>query len=720
MKKTYQNPIAKNGDFADPFVLRYNGKYYLYATNPDIRCFTSDDLVEWKLEGPVIGEDVFGELVPFAPEVIYADGKFYMYTSPSGFGHYVLESDSPLGPFRKITENIGHEIDGTVFIDDDGKWYFYWAGFEGIWGCEMYSPTEFGEPVLTGADLHGWTEGPLVCKRDGIYYMTYTGNHYLSNGYRIQTAWSTDPLTGYRDDLYNPALIHTEGEGVGLGHSSTVQGPDLVSYYLVYHNLNEDATRDLNIDRIVWHKEATQILGPTRSPQGVPKRPDYSFPEAVGEKMLSWDILCGSWECLDGFYYSGSCGLQACTKEKFGEFTAEMNILIPSENQNAGIELALDSGIKYGLKFLSEQQKIEWIRKEKDRETVVGETTAEHMKLCNVLHTVKLCREKNRLQIFIDGRKMLEVPVEYGEIRLGYYAEKAGMGVGYTAVTARTYEQEKQTVIIPENCSCMPVCGKGMGVSDEQGRRILKQNEETEYCFGTDGEKDYNLYITQMEEKAGKMEIFLDGKHVDMPETESTLKKIQCHLEKGEHIFRLVCKTKCIGLERVQIVPAEEGEESGKKQNITIGTYGKEIFHDCAGDDYLLEVKLSVQKEEEPGRGGVLFRVTEPAEGGEGKDKKLGIYFFKGYSVSVDGERLRVEKHCYDHVCLGEIPFIRTEKETICLYIKVQGNWISIFDEKKYLLLKVQDPKPLVYGAVGVWTQGCTTRLESLDWSKLR
>ena len=164
----YQNPIAKNGDFADPFALRWNGRYYLYCTNPDLRCWSSADLVHWRPEGPVIGPDVFPGLVPFAPEVVYSDGKFYLYTSPSGFGHYVLESERPTGPFRKISENVGHAIDGSVFIDDDGKWYFYWAGDEGIWGCEMTDPAGFGEPVLTGAFLHGWTEGPLVRKRGGV------------------------------------------------------------------------------------------------------------------------------------------------------------------------------------------------------------------------------------------------------------------------------------------------------------------------------------------------------------------------------------------------------------------------------------------------------------------------------------------------------------------------------------------------------------------------
>jgi beta-xylosidase len=224
---TYCNPIKKQGDFADPFVLRYNGRYYLYGTNPDVRCWSSEDLVNWTLEGATVLEDEFPELVPFAPEVVYWNGAFYMYTSPHGFGHYVLKSDSPTGPFRKITGNVGHSIDFSIFIDDDGQWYTYWADDRGLVGCKMASPTEFGEEVLIGAYLYGWTEGPFIVKKDGKYHLTYTGNHFLSKGYRINAAIADHPLGPYHDDPYNPVIICTEGDVVGLGHSSTVLGPDL-------------------------------------------------------------------------------------------------------------------------------------------------------------------------------------------------------------------------------------------------------------------------------------------------------------------------------------------------------------------------------------------------------------------------------------------------------------------------------------------------------------
>ena len=114
------------------------------------------------------------------------------------------------------------------------------------------SPTEFGDPVFTGIHMNGWTEGPFVSRRDGGYSMTLTGNHYLSTGYRIDSAWSKHPLTGFRPDPLNPILVkNTTGPVVGLGHSSSVTGPDLVSTYIAYHNLNSDASRDLDIDRQV-------------------------------------------------------------------------------------------------------------------------------------------------------------------------------------------------------------------------------------------------------------------------------------------------------------------------------------------------------------------------------------------------------------------------------------------------------------------------------------
>lgn len=394
MALTYSNPIQRAGDFADPFVLRHDGRYYLYCTNPDVRCWSSRNLVDWTLEGASIEPDAFPGLVPFAPEVVYADGFFYMYTSPSGHGHFVLRSDSPTGPFRAISGNVGHAIDGNVFIDDDGQWYFYWAGDEGIWGCEMASPTEFGPPVFTGISMNGWTEGPFVSKRDGVYFMTLTGNHYLSPGYRIDAASSDHPLQGYVPDPLNPILLNTEGAVVGLGHSSSVGGPDLVSTYLVYHNLNPDASRDLDIDRQVWSGRSLQVLGPTTSAP-VPSSPD-----------VEWDA---------------STDAPALPEV----FTAELNLTAP------------ETGAGYGLSLGDALT----IRVDRDgtvtalgaRDAVLASSALPSGFVHEALHCWRLVYSHGDLQVFVDGRLQLALRHDLpAGSRIGV---SDGMRVGHCAMT---------------------------------------------------------------------------------------------------------------------------------------------------------------------------------------------------------------------------------------------------------------------------------------------
>ena len=726
MKKEYKNPIAGKGDFADPFVLRFNGKYYLYATNPDIRCFSSDDLVDWHLEGPAIEPETFGELVPFAPEVVYSNGKFYMYTSPSGFGHYVLESDSPLGPFRKITENVGHDIDGSVFIDDDGKWYFYWAGEEGIWGCEMHSPTEFGEAVLTGAYLHGWTEGPLVCKRDGIYYMTYTGNHYLSNGYRIQTAWSHNPLTGYQDDRYNPAVIHTQGEGVGLGHNSTVVGPDLVSYYLVYHNLNMDASRDLNIDRIFWHGEGTQVLGPTRTCQPAPHMPDMSFPAVHSLGELCWEFIQGGWKEENGIFYSGNGGFKIRTPEILPQnITVEMHIFVPHGNEKCGIELVCGKNEEMTLEFSDKEGSIQLYKKRLNQKLLVKEVKLPGILIYDVLHKAGIQTADKHLTITLDGRTVIETDIEEALTGIGYFSEEKPIGVGFTALTYGSYDEEKKKVAIPTGCSFMPVFGKGNACNNEYGQVLLDAGTYKEYRIYAQKSGRYVVYVTLNEIQNSKFALSVDGEceaeyscaagNRKAKECCVDLFRTEVMLEAGVNFLKIKGISGKTILERIEIMVDGEGEGLAEVQKMSAGPYGKVLLEDSAWDDGFVEAILSVHEFGESAGGGILFRVTEPAEGGEGDDPVLGIDFFRGYSVSVDGKKLVLAKHNYDRNILGEADFPVKEGETFSLTVQADGCCICVCDAEGNEILKVYDVCPLVRGSAGIWTENC--RMEALKFT---
>ena len=92
MKNPYQIKLKDNSIYSigDPFILRYNGRYYLYPSGlyeeEGIRCFVSNDLIHFEDKGFVVEDKILK--CAYAPEVIYHDGNFYLCTSPLGNGHY--------------------------------------------------------------------------------------------------------------------------------------------------------------------------------------------------------------------------------------------------------------------------------------------------------------------------------------------------------------------------------------------------------------------------------------------------------------------------------------------------------------------------------------------------------------------------------------------------------------------------------------------------------
>ncbi|MDR2626752.1 MAG: family 43 glycosylhydrolase, partial [Dysgonamonadaceae bacterium] len=299
--QSWTNPLTLNDEWpqygiGDPYILKHRGVYYLYCSTKDnstgVKCWSTKDFVTWSGPYNCTGEAI--TKTAYAPEVVYWNGTFYMYTSPGGNGHYVLSSNSPTGPFTRITENLGKSIDGSIFIDDNGAWYFYHAAEAGIQGCRMSSPTTIEQDVDLNARMgNGWTEGPTVVKRGGVYYLIYTGNHVISKGYRIDYAQNTTgPISAYTpQSRQNPILINTEGAFVGLGHGSAFIGPDLDTYYYTYHNLESGSgpRRHLNFDRMAWNGTKLLLLGPTNWPQEpfrMADMCDFFDRDQAGENLL--------------------------------------------------------------------------------------------------------------------------------------------------------------------------------------------------------------------------------------------------------------------------------------------------------------------------------------------------------------------------------------------------------------------------------------------------
>ncbi len=290
MEKTYSNPVCGG---ADPFVLLWEGKYYLYSTNcrDGYHVFVSDDLATWEDKGYCLkAEDVKGDRGFWAPEITVRDGKFYMvYIANEHLG--IAVADNPLGPFKQEKKewlNEKNEIDGHFFVDDDGTTYLYFVRFDNgnVLYCakmndDLLSYDESTVKFLFRAEDE-WelkdcsvVEGPFVLKHKGKYYLTYSANHTRSPFYAIGCAIADNPFGPFKKVDYNPILAKTDTVD-GPGHHSFTTSKDGKRLICVYHTHNQEGFshgRQTCIDPAEFvpnpngGDDILVIHGPTRGPQ---------------------------------------------------------------------------------------------------------------------------------------------------------------------------------------------------------------------------------------------------------------------------------------------------------------------------------------------------------------------------------------------------------------------------------------------------------------------
>lgn len=213
---------AEDGRVRDPYVLVYDGKYYMYGTclsnGKGYGCVVSENLEDWsypvQVYTPAEGSDEIADF--WAPECHYYEGNFYLFATyrsqASGKrGTAVYKSSSPLGPFVMISD--GHVtpkeidcIDGTLYIDGNGQ---PWMVYVNEWTS---SPDEVGEMaaaklsedlsrfisepiVLFRARKHLWTtgsvtDGPCLYRTENGRLIMLWSNLSKSGGYAVGIAVS--------------------------------------------------------------------------------------------------------------------------------------------------------------------------------------------------------------------------------------------------------------------------------------------------------------------------------------------------------------------------------------------------------------------------------------------------------------------------------------------------------------------------------------------------
>jgi arabinan endo-1,5-alpha-L-arabinosidase len=312
---TYRNPVW-SGEFADPFVLKWQGEYYAYGTSRiggDGRIFPvlhSTDFAQWTHIGNAL-EPLSGPVAMhyWAPEVAERNGKFYMYfsagtvTADETHRLHVAVADHPRGPFRMVNQflpDAGFTIDAHPFCDPhDGRWYLFFCQdfFDARVGTgiaavpladNMIETAGPISPILrASADWQiyernrtiynqqwaAWhtVEGPFVVYHGGLYYCFYSGGAWHSFDYGVSYGVAEHVLGPYRDEwsATGPSVLRTIPDQVlGPGHNSIVLGPDDQTEFIVYHAWDSAKTaRRMCIDPLRWTPDGPRCAGPTTDEQ---------------------------------------------------------------------------------------------------------------------------------------------------------------------------------------------------------------------------------------------------------------------------------------------------------------------------------------------------------------------------------------------------------------------------------------------------------------------
>lgn len=357
---TYTNPLPIEIDGqvsktpppgADPFVLRYRGRYYCYPTGGDgVLALQSRDLVNWRLCGMAM--TAADQYSYWAPSVIYHNGKFYMYYSSAEAGKIddhsqymkVAVADCPTGPFTYVKtffENFS--IDSHAVQDADGRLYLFYSPNNYasthptrpgtvIVVDELLDPfTLKGDPqpvILPTLDQeifarnrfgdgrHWHTiEGALHFTRGNRQYVTYSGNAFTHEHYFVGYATAPKGPIGqaqwrkWPDESTWGPIMRKNARVEGTGHNSVTQAPNGVDDFLVYHgrefdpSAGEGERRLMRIDPIRYMGDALWVSGPSYTPQDAPAR--ASFADDFEDDPCQWTFDQGDWTRGEGVLRQG-------------------------------------------------------------------------------------------------------------------------------------------------------------------------------------------------------------------------------------------------------------------------------------------------------------------------------------------------------------------------------------------------------------------------------
>lgn len=269
--------MTVNREAADPSMVMFQGKYYLFASMTG-SVWVSEDMAHW--DSYPLPENM--PIYDYAPDV-RAIGEYLYFTASSRDVKcsFYRTKDPIHGPYEEIPGYMDY-WDPNLFQDDDGRLYFYWgcANATPIWGIELDPATMepmgqkkdliFGDPYHIGYERFGedhceepksqaeidalfqefldqcgedadkipeankamiratyagmpYIEGAWMTKHAGKYYLQYACPGAEFNVYADGVYVADAPLGPFHLAENNPFSYKPGGFLPGAGHGSTMQ-----------------------------------------------------------------------------------------------------------------------------------------------------------------------------------------------------------------------------------------------------------------------------------------------------------------------------------------------------------------------------------------------------------------------------------------------------------------------------------------------------------------
>jgi len=323
--KTYTNPVLP-GDHPDPTLLKVGDDFYhcgsTFHFTPYMPIYHSKDLVHWEVIGRVLPPSK-ADWVSDRPStgiwqgaITYFYGSYWIYFSSGG--QWFCKADSPKGPWsdpvevktNPTTGPLGY--DNSIFVDDDGRPYMVIKNMQKV--NRIHELGRDGQLTGTVMNLdwvnaklqYSWAEGPVMCKRNGIYYYfpagDVSGGQYAMRSKELtadSTKWErlgeffkpiSDPNIGFRRPNHMSAPFQlADGTWWTIAQSYEIYKGDDWS----------GIGRQTSLYQVIWEGDRPWGVAPTTQPI---LKPNLSQSDILWRSVQSddfdADILSANWHFL--------------------------------------------------------------------------------------------------------------------------------------------------------------------------------------------------------------------------------------------------------------------------------------------------------------------------------------------------------------------------------------------------------------------------------------